>query len=503
MPEKVLANLEPNIVWSVFEEITKIPRPSKKEEKIRSWTKNWAKEHKIAFKEDQVGNLLLSKKATTGKEKSPTLVLQGHMDMVCQTDTDSKAECEKDPLIIQTDGRLVYADGTSLGADNGIGMALGLAALIDDGLEHGSLEVLLTVDEETGMTGALQMKKGFFTGDYLLNIDSEILGEITISSAGGGDTILSIPTEKISVEGWKGMRIKIGGLQGGHSGIEIDKSRLNAIKVGVDALTRVQDYLKEQEDRNAKLLINNISGGTVLNAIPSEFSCDFLVPKGNKAMVLKVLNHWKKYASSEMKDIEPKIVVEISEIKLKEGKGFSAEQSTNICSLLYELHHGVISMSSEIEGLVQTSNNVAVVKTLADKAEISLSTRSSVDEELDEAREKAKNLGESLGAEVLLTETYPGWKPELDSPFLKMVKSNYEEVTGKEVELKALHAGLECGMFLKLNPKLSVSSIGPTIKNVHTTKEYVEVESVAIVWEVVKKIIGAMGKSEKNLKRKK
>jgi len=497
MPEKVLASLEPNIVWSVFEEITKIPRPSKKEEKIRSWIKNWVKEHKIAFKEDQVGNLLLSKKATTGKEKSLTLVLQGHMDMVCQTDTDSKAECEKDPLIIHTDGKLVSAEGTSLGADNGVGMALGLAALIDEDLEHGPLEVLLTVDEETGMTGALRMKKGFFTGNYLLNLDSEILGEITISSAGGGDTILSFPVEKVSVKGWKGIRLEISGMQGGHSGMEIDKSRLNAIKVGVDALTRVQDYLKEQEDKNAKLLINNISGGTVLNAIPSEFSCDFLVPKGNKDMVLKVLKHWKKYASSAMKDIEPKIVVEISEIKIKEEKGFSAEQSANICSLLYELHHGVITMSSEIEGLVQTSNNVAVVKTLADKVEISLSTRSSVDEELDEAREKAKNLGESLGAEVRLNETYPGWKPNLESPFLKMVKSNYEEVIGKEVKLEALHAGLECGMFLKLNPNLSVSSIGPTIKNVHSTEEYVEVESVAIIWEVVKKIISSMENLEK------
>ncbi len=492
MPDKVLASLEPQIVWSIFEEITKIPRPSKKEEKIRSWIKIWAKENKIKVKEDRVGNLLLSKKVSTGKEKSPTLVFQGHLDMVCQTAPDSKADCEKDSLIILTDGKLVYAEGTSLGADNGIGIVLGLAALIDEELEHGPLEVLLTVDEETGMTGALRMKKGFFTGDYLLNLDSEVLGEITISSAGGGDTILTIPVEKISVKGWKGIRLEISELLGGHSGMEIDKRRLNAIKVGVDALTKVQDYLEKQEEKNAKLLLSNISGGTVLNAIPGEFTCDFLVPKGNKAMVLKVLNHWKRTAGSMMKEFEPKIKIEISEIKLKDAKGFSAEQTADICSLISELHHGVISMSSEIEGLVQTSNNLAVVKTLADRVEISVSTRSSVDEKLNEAREKIKILGESLGAEVSLTETYPGWKPDLDSPFLKMVKENYEEVLGKEVKLEALHAGLECGMFLKLNPKLSVSSIGPTIKNVHTTEEYVEVESVAIIWEVVKKIIGSM-----------
>ncbi|MCG3223995.1 MAG: M20/M25/M40 family metallo-hydrolase, partial [Candidatus Heimdallarchaeota archaeon] len=183
-----------------------------------------------------------------------------------------------------------------------------------------------------------------------------------------------------------------------------------------------------------------------------------------------------------------------SEIKAKEG--FSAEQSANICLLLSELPHGMISMSLEIEGLVQTSNNLAVVKTLADRVEISLSTRSSVDEELNEAREKAKSIGESLGAEVKLTETYPGWKPNLESSFLKMVKEKYEEVLGKEVELQALHAGLECGMFLKLNPKLSVSSIGPTIKNVHTTEEHVDIASVSIIWEVVKKIVSSMGNLE-------
>jgi dipeptidase D len=494
MPEKVLANLEPQLVWNIFEEITKIPRPSKKEEKIRSWVKKWAIKNKIAVKEDAVGNLLLSKKASPGKEKSPALVLQGHLDMVCQKTPDSKSDCETESLIVQTNNEIVTAEGTSLGADNGIGMALGLAALIDEELEAGPLEVLLTVDEETGMTGALRMKKGFFTGNHLLNIDSEILGEITISSAGGGDTHLTIPVEKHSVKGCKGIRLEISGLRGGHSGIDIDKNRLNAIRVGVDALTRIQDYLKEQENKGAKLLINNIYGGTVLNAIAREFYCDFLVPKANNDMILKVLKHWKRYASSSMKDIEPQIKIEISE--MKEEEAFSAEQTMNIVSLLSELHHGVISMSQEIEGLVQTSNNLAVVKTSSEYIIISLSTRSSVDEELNEAREKAKKIGETFGAKVSFAEAYPGWKPNLDSPFLKMVKENYEEVLKKEVELKAIHAGLECGMFLKLNPKLSVSSIGPTIKNVHSIEEYVVVESVKVIWEVVKKIIQSMGDLE-------
>lgn len=490
MSNKVLIDLNPQIVWSIFEEITKIPRPSKKEEKIRAWIRKWAITNNVACKEDEVGNLLLSKKATPGKEKVPTLVMQGHSDMVCQKSSDSKVDCEKDPLEIRTDGKIVYAEGTSLGADNGIGIAIGLAALVSKDLEHGPLEVLLTVDEETGLTGALKLKKGFFTGDYLLNIDSETLGEITISSAGGGDTILTIPTESITVKGWKGFRLDISGLQGGHSGIEIDKDRLNAIKVGVDALTRVQDYLEEKRDKNVKLLISNISGGSVRNAIPSEFSCDFLVPKSYHSMVLKVLNHWMKLSNSTLKELEPKAKIEVKGIKGENA--FSAEQTAKVVSLLTELHHGVISYSNEIQGLVQTSNNIAVVKTSADNVEIEVSTRSSADEELEQVREKTKKLGEALGAEASLTEAYPGWRPNLESRFLNMIKRNYEEVLEKEVELKAIHAGLECGLFMKMNPKLNVFSIGPTIRNVHSTEEYVEIESVKIVWKVVKKIIKSM-----------
>ena len=490
MSNNVLSNLEPSIVWNIFEEITKIPRPSKKEEKIVAWIKDWAKENKITCKDDEVGNLILSKKATKGKEKVPTLVLQGHTDMVCQKDQDSKVDCEKDPLVVKTDNGKVYAEGTSLGADNGIGVAIALAALVDETLEHGPLEVVLTVDEESGLTGALQLKKGFFTGDYLLNIDSENIGEITISSAGGGDTILSVPVENITVKGWKGLRLEISGLQGGHSGVDINKTRLNAIKVGIDALIQIQDYFAKKADRNAELALSRISGGTVHNAIPRDFSCDFLVNTEYKNIVLKILNQWRKFAISTMKDIEPKIKIEISEIK--EEKAFSAKQTADIITLLAEVHHGVVSYSQEIEGLVQTSNNLASVKTLEDKVEILISTRSSVDEELNIAREKIKLLGEKLGAKVSLTESYPGWRPDLESPFLKLVQASYEEVLGKAITTKAIHAGLECGLFLKLNPKLKVTSIGPTIKNAHSTSEYVEVESVNIVWEVVKKIISSM-----------
>ena len=490
MSVRVLSDLEPKIVWEIFEEITKVPRPSKKEERIIKWVKQWAKDNKIACKEDGVGNLLLSRKATKGKEKVPTLVLQGHTDMVCQKASNSSVDCEKDPLDVRTDGKIVYAEGTSLGADNGIGIAIGLAVLVSDDIECGPLEVLLTVDEETGLTGALKLRKGFFTGDYLLNIDSETLGEITISSAGGGDTLLVIPAEKTSVKGYKGLRLIISGLQGGHSGIDIDKARLNAIKIGVDALTRVYDYLEEKRDENTKLVISDMSGGTVRNAIPRDFSCDFLVPRSYLNIIIKILNSWKKNSSSTLKEFEPNINIEMKEIK--EKTALSAEKTEKIISLLTELHHGVITHSKEIEGLVQTSNNLATVKTLEDKVEIAVSTSSSVDIELKQAREKVKQLGESFGAKVSFSDAYPGWKPNLDSPFLNMIRSNYEKVLEEEVKMKAIHAGLECGLFMKTNPNLNVSSIGPTIRNAHSTEEYVEIESVKVIWEVVKRIIASM-----------
>ncbi|MHA1224072.1 MAG: beta-Ala-His dipeptidase [Candidatus Heimdallarchaeaceae archaeon] len=489
MSENVLSSLKPKIVWSIFEELTKIPRPSKKEEKVRLWIENWAKEKKIKYKVDDVGNLLLSQKATAGCVNYPTLILQGHMDMVCQKTKDSKVDCASDSLILETDGKKVYALGTSLGADNGIGVAMCLASLITEEIgTHGPLEVLLTVDEETGLTGAFNMKRGFFSGDYLLNLDSEVLGEITISSAGGGSTYFTFPAKKETLKNYKGMKIEIHGLQGGHSGIDIDKNRINAIKVGADALNQLIDYLKDKQDGD--LLISNISGGTAHNAIPREFSCDFFVPKSYKDICLKILKRWKKHAIATLKDIEPNIIIDFSNTKLKEA--YSSELSRNLCSFLSEVPHGVISYSEEIKDLVQTSNNLAIIKSSNEQVKVELSTRSAEDEELTMVRENAKAIGEKYGAEVVLDEAYPGWKSNLESSFLKIIKENYENVLGRDVELKAIHAGLECGLFLKLKPELEVSSIGPTIKNVHSPREYVEVKSVEILWEVLKKVIESM-----------
>jgi dipeptidase D len=478
-----ISNLEPKIVWEIFEQITQVPRPSKKEEKIRAWVKEWAKKNDVEVKkEDKVGNLLLAVGATKGCEKYPTLIIQAHLDMVCQKTPDYEIDFENDPLITEIKDDLVIARGTTLGADNGIGMAFGLAALIDKDLKHGPIEVLLTVDEETGLTGALAIKKGFFSGKYLLNVDSEAIGKITISSAGGGDTNFSIPISKKKYKEHIAFEIKISGLSGGHSGVDIDLPKLNAIKVGVDALLNIP---------SDNFVLNRLNGGSAHNAIPRDFQFVFLVPSKEKQNALSSLKSWKKKTIEISKEIEKSIEITIKEVE--EDTGFTKEQTKAIIGVLEEINHGPLTYSKEIVGLVQTSSNLAVVKEEDKAVNINVSTRSSDNEELEKVRVELTTIGEKYGAKVTLEEAYPGWKPQPDSPFLHLVKKHYQEVTQSDIKLEAIHAGLECGLFVALDADLQVASIGPNIGNAHSPDEYLEIASVDILWNVIKKIIENMG----------
>ncbi len=481
MSEEIIGNLEPKIIWSIFKEITTIPRPSKKEEKIRIWVKNWAKQHGITtIKEDEIGNILLRTEATKGCEKYPTLIIQGHLDMVCQKEPGFSFDCENDPIDAIIEGEKVSAKGTSLGADNGIGMACSLASLISDDLKHGPLEVLLTVDEETGMTGAFGLKKGFFTGNYLLNVDSENIGTVTISSAGGGGTDIAIPVSFEEKNNYRGFRLNVSGLMGGHSGTDIDLPRLNAIKVGIDALMEIKDLIQ----------IVSINGGTVHNAIPRDFECEFITPKEQASNIKKHLSQWKKSTLHLAKISEPGININFKETKTTSA--ITLEKTASVLNILFDVEHGPISYSKQITGLVQTSNNLAVVRSDKKNIQIHVSTRSSVNDELIAVRNKVKEIGEKYKAKVTFEEAYPGWAPNPDSPFVKMVKKVYEEVLEKPVTLEAIHAGLECGLFIALNPELQVTSIGPNIHNAHSPDEFIEIKSVEIIWNVVKKVIENM-----------
>lgn len=487
MADEILGDLEPQIVWSIFEEITHIPRPSKKEGKIRQWVKDWAEKQEISWKEDEAGNILLSKPASPSCEDYPTLILQGHMDMVCEKEPGVNIDFEEDPIPIKRGENLVFAEGTTLGADNGIGMALALASLISKDLNHGSLEVLLTVDEETGLTGAFAMEEGFFSGKYLLNIDSEQIGEITIGSAGGGKTEFKIPISVKVWDNWKSFKITVQGLKGGHSGADIDLPRLNAIKVVVNALTKLSGSKEMRKRKEPAFVLSNIQGGSAHNAIPREAECEILVPRDKFEDAKEILSAWKERKLKEGEDIEPEMKITIRETGRKQG--FTPEQTKAIYDLLLKIHHGVHSFSKEIKGLVQTSSNLAVVESKEEEVTIVVSTRSSVTKELEKVRKQLKKLGKKQGAEVVQDKAYPGWKPVPDSPFIELVEQVYASVINKGVELRAIHAGLECGLFLALDPDLQVASIGPNINNAHSPDENVEIDSVKQIWEVIKKLI--------------
>jgi dipeptidase D len=483
-----LSHLEPKIIWSIFEKITRVPRPSKKEEKIREWVKNWAKEHNVTVqKEDEVGNLLLRKEATPGWENCPTLVLQAHLDMVCQKTPEVDIDFENDPIPVIIDDGKVTAEGTTLGADNGIGMAYSLAALIDPDLEHGPLEVVLTVDEETGLTGAFNMEDGFFSGKYLLNVDSEEEGEITISSAGGGGSELRLEINPREFKDVKSFKLTISGLQGGHSGTEIHLPRLNAIKVGTEGLLTIK--------QKAPVYLHSINGGSAHNAIPRDFTTEFLIPEKKTEEVKEKITTWKEEILEKASQNEPGLEIKLEEIITKTA--CSEEKTNKILTLLSEIKHGPHSYSETIPDLVQTSSNLAEVHMKENNVVIIISTRSSVNSELDAVRKGIKKLGEKNDAEVIQGEAYPGWQPKPDAPFLQIVKKAYEDVLNQEVELRAIHAGLECGLFLSLEPELQVTSIGPDIRNAHSPDEYVVIKSVELLWQVIKEIIRNMKDLEK------
>lgn len=428
-----------------------------------------------------MGNILLRKEAATDCEGYPTLIFQAHMDMVCQKTEEAKIDPAREPLKIKIVDGYVTAEGTTLGADNGIGVAYALAAFLLD--NHGPLEAILTVDEETGMTGALEMEKGFFSGKYLLNLDSEELGTITIGSAGGGDTEYHLPLTIKKRENWKAIKIEVKNLKGGHSGIHIDSPHLNAIKTVVNGILSLKD--------NAEFLISSINGGSVHNAIPVNAECILLVPAERKKEALAVLEKWREKVLEDNRENEPEMEIVVSQTD--ESKGLTEEQTDALLSLLNEIPHGPLSYSNEMEGLVQTSNNLATVETCEETVDIALSSRSSVNKELKQLQEHLADLGEPYGANVEQPQIYPGWEPDPNSPFLLMVKGSYETILKKEVSLKAMHAGLECGMFLQLNQELQVVSIGPDIKDVHTPDERIFIKSVGIVWKVLRDVIENMG----------
>ena len=477
-----LSNLEPKEVWGYFEEICNVPRPSKKEDQIIQYLLDFAEKHNLESKKDKSGNLLIKKPATKGKDKLKTVVLQSHVDMVGEKNRDAKHDFEKDSIKPYIDGDWVKAEGTTLGADNGLGIAAQLALLASKETPHGTLECLFTVDEETGLTGAFALESGFFDGKILLNLDSEDWGELFIGCAGGIDTVATFDFDKENVpEDHKGFKIQVTGLNGGHSGDEIHKGFGNALKIVNRFLWNIS------EDYDVRL--SNFDGGKARNAIPREAEAHISINEEDVENVKHYFEDYEKNIKNELKNTEPGLILSFDEASLP---GYVIDEDTqhDLLNALYACPHGVYAWSKEIEDLVETSTNLAAIKTQKNGSYfITTSQRSSV----ESAKHDIANMVESVfrlsNTKVSHSAGYPGWQPNTDSEILKITEEAYKKLFNKEPAVKAIHAGLECGLFLQKYPYLDMISIGPTIKGAHTPEERASIETTREFWELLVEVL--------------
>ena len=481
MADIAVAELEPKHLWKRFYEITQVPRPSKKEEKIREHLRELLKKLKTEFKEDATGNIVALVPATSGYENAPTIVLQGHVDMVCEKNKDKQHDFDNDPISVSIKDGWVVADGTTLGSDNGIGVAAGLATITDTSIVHGPLEILMTVDEETGLTGANNLEQGFITGKILLNMDSEEDGAFYVGCAGGVDTVASfeIKTEKKNPS-IQAFELHVTGLKGGHSGLDINEGRGNAIKILGRALKKLERF-----DYN----IAAIEGGSLRNAIPREAEAVLFLSEKDFKDAERIIDEFQKSIQSEYRTVDKGLKVVIKKTDLKFENVFTKEFTKEIVNVILALPHGVISMSQDIPGLVETSTNLATIKLVDGKVRIGTSQRSSVDSAKEYIANSVTAVFNMTDALVEAGDGYPGWKPNMDSELLKVSKKVFKELYGKDPEIKAIHAGLECGILEGKNPGMDMISFGPTIQNAHSPDEKVNIDTVAKFYDLLKGIL--------------
>ncbi|MBI5837374.1 MAG: aminoacyl-histidine dipeptidase [Candidatus Eisenbacteria bacterium] len=476
-----IEGLKPELVWKYFAGLSKIPRGSKNEAAAGAWVLKVAKQLGLEARQDRWGNVVARKPASPGRERTPSVCLQGHLDMVCEKRPDLKHDFLKDPLNLVRDGEWLRADGTTLGADNGIAVASALAIMEDRSLEHGPLEFLFTVDEETGLTGAKGLEPGFVTSRILLNLDSEEETALFVGCSGGRDTNGNWALEwDAAPAGSVALEITVGGLRGGHSGLEIDKGRGNAIKI----LGRALRLAGESGARLARM-----DGGNKRNAIPRDAVALVWVPKAKLAGATAALEEFDRVARAELATVEPGLRVTATAVKTRGGKVFRRPLQKKLLQVISGLPHGVIKMSAEISWLVETSTNVAVIATGKKSVSLATSQRSSVASEIQEIGDTVVAVLELGGAEVHVSDGYPGWKPNLDSPILKTAAGTYRRLRGSEPDVKAVHAGLECGIIGERYPGMDMVSFGPVLESVHSPEERIHVGSVGRFYEFLLAIL--------------
>lgn len=479
-----MKTLEPQIVWNFFHNINQIPRPSKKEDKMIAYLKEFSNHHQLESKTDAAGNVLICKPATSGYENNKMVILQAHMDMVCEKNSDTEFNFETDAIQAYIDGDWVKAKGTTLGADNGIGMSMMLSILASTDLKHPALECLFTVDEETGLTGAFALDNQLLKGKVLINLDSEDDGQIFVGCAGGIDSTASLPyTLEKSPEGYFAFKVTVKGLTGGHSGDDIDKGRGNANKI----LNRYLWNLNKKTD----LRIHSFNGGNLHNAIPREATATVSVPWSEKETVRVDLNKYIAEVEGEFGEIEPNLTISLESETLPE-LAIDKKTSNNLLNALYACPHGIKAMSRDMPGLVQTSTNLASIKMQPDNTiKIITSQRSSVDSEKYDIAHQVEASLSLAGATVTHGEGYPGWKPNLKSDILKTAQESYRKLFSDEPKVRAIHAGLECGLFLEKYPYLDMISIGPQMYGVHSPDERLSISSTQKTWKWLLDILAA------------
>ncbi len=482
-----LDKLQPAAVWRIFEKMAEIPHGSGNETAIQNMFKAWADERGLEWDEDKVGNLLIRIPGTKGLEKAAPVLVQGHVDMVCEKNAAVRHDFEKDPLKLKIEGDWVTAEGTTLGADNGIGVAMGLALADDKSVAHGPVEVLLTVDEERGLTGAAGVEAGFFSAGKMINLDSEEDDAIFIGCAGGRDTVFTLKNRVTRAPGnGVGRKIVIGGLSGGHSGLDIHRNRGNAVKILTRALLAAAD---EMEVR-----IVRIDGGSMRNAIPREAEAKVVVDRAEGRRFKKIVDQCLgRIQTEELAGIDDGFTWKVTTVQAP--RCFSLASTRNTLNLLAAIPNGVIAMSRDIEGLVETSTNLGVVGTDGAKVRCVCCSRSSVMSALEGLVLQHRAIGEIAGAEVEQPEGYPGWKPNLKSDLLAVTRRKYKAAFGNDAELLAIHAGLECGLLTEKYPNLDIVSFGPNIRGAHSPDEKVQISSVQKIWKLFAATLKDVAKS--------
>ncbi|TKG92835.1 aminoacyl-histidine dipeptidase [Puteibacter caeruleilacunae] len=477
-----LDKLTPQPLWDYFEDICQVPRPSKKEEKIIKFLLDFAEKHNLEAKRDEIGNVLISKPATPGKEGAKTVVMQSHIDMVCEKNNDTEHDFDNDPIKPYIDSGWVKAEGTTLGADCGIGMAAQMAVLTATNLEHGPVECLFTVDEETGLSGAFALQEGFMTGTTLLNLDSEDEGELFIGCAGGIDTLATFTYQKEEVPaGYFAFRMDVKGLLGGHSGDDINKGRGNANKI-------VNRFLWHINNKFG-LRLAKFDAGNLRNAIAREGHAVFMVKSPQKESVTVEFNIFRTQLEEELGITEPKLSLHLGSTDTPEFV-LDKASSDRLINAVYACPHGVIADSFRMPGMVETSTNLASVKfTGENEIVVTTSQRSDLESGKHDISRMVESVFLLAGAQVKHSDGYPGWAPNPHSEVMEVTKAAYQKLFDEEPIVRSIHAGLECGLFLEKYPSLDMISFGPTMRGAHSPDEKVDIDTVTKFWDLLVEVL--------------